>query len=208
MPLLTHLLDQSIQSLRSFFAIKHRNHVFTICLLSTIIAYSLVLTAYPAITFPWYLNTEEFPYIQEILRFVELDFRQQFFDIPGTPLMLLGTIFWSIYYWFSVLVGYADPSAGIRYFSFEHMQSLYLLMRVLSYCFYILSIVLTYLITRRLTNPVGGLVAASLLALSPIYGLSMLYLRIESTSLGLVLLSVWMILTALEDVLKVSRGQI
>ena len=62
MPLLTHLLDQSIQSLRSFFAIKHRNHVFTICLLSTIIAYSLVLTAYPAITFPWYLNTEEFPY--------------------------------------------------------------------------------------------------------------------------------------------------
>lgn len=187
-----------MQLFRSFFSINRRNTIFTACLLSAIIAYSLVLTGYPAITFPWYLNTEEFPYIQEILRFVELDFRQQFFDIPGTPLMFLGTFLWSIYYWFSVLVGYSHSSEGIRYFSFEHMQSLYLLMRILSYCFYILSIVLTFLITRRLSNAVGGLVAASLLSLSPIYGLSMLYLRIESISLALVLLSVWCVLTALE----------
>jgi len=199
MPLLTQFLHQPMQLFRSFFAIDRRNTIFTACLLSAIIAYSLVLTGYPAITFPWYLNTEEFPYIQEILRFVELDFRQQFFDIPGTPLMFLGTFFWSIYYWFSVLIGYANPSEGIRYFSFEHMQSLYLLMRILSYCFYILSIVLTFLITRRLTNAVGGLVAASLLSLSPIYGLSMLYLRIESISLALVLLSLWLILTALDS---------
>ncbi len=124
MYLLTQFLNKPIQSFRSFFAIERRNTVFTACLLSAIIAYSLVLTAYPSVTFPWYLNTEEFPYIQEILRFVELDFRQQLFDIPGTPLMFLGTFFWSIYYWFSVLAGYAHPSEGTRYFSFEHMQSL------------------------------------------------------------------------------------
>lgn len=183
MHLLPPLLRQPIHSFHSRIAKFDRNAVFTIFLLSLIIAYSLLLTGYPAITFPWYLNTEEFPYIQEILRFVELDFRQQFFDIPGTPLMFLGTFFWSIYYGFSVLVGYAHPSEGIRYFSFEHMQSLYLLMRILSYCFYILSIVLTFLITRRLTNVVGGLVAASLLSLSPIYGLSMLFFGLSPSAL-------------------------
>jgi hypothetical protein len=199
MPLLPQLLHEPIQAFRSRIARFDRNAIFTAFLLSLIIVYSLVLTGYPAITFPWYFNTEEFPYIQEILRFVEFDFRQQFFDMPGTPLIVLGTIFWSIYYWSSVLFGYADPSEGVRYFSFEHMQSLYLLMRVISYFFYILSIVLTYLITRRLTNSVGGLVAASLLSLSPIYGLSVLYLRIESLSLALVLLSVWLILIALHS---------
>jgi hypothetical protein len=72
---------------------------FTVVLLSVMIAYGSLLTGYPNIAFPWYLNTEEFPYIQEILRFSELDFRQQFFDIPGTPLMTLGTAIWSVWYW-------------------------------------------------------------------------------------------------------------
>lgn len=182
-----------------FLSVRNSNAVFTIFLLFAIVAYPLILAAYPAITFPWYFNTEEFPYIQEILRFVELDFRQQFFDIPGTPLMMVGTLLWSIYYWLGVILGYADPSQGIRYFSFEHMQSLYLLMRLLSYFLYALSIVLTYLIARRLTNSIGGYIAALLLAVSPIYGQTILYLRIESTNLFLVLLSVWLLLRALDS---------
>jgi hypothetical protein len=199
MLLLSQLLQQPLQSFRAFLGSKHRDVIFTICLLAVIIAYSLVLAGYPAITFPWYLNTEEFPYIQEVLRFVDLDFKQQFFDIPGTPLMLLGTFLWSIYYWICVAIGNANLSQGIRYFSFEHMQSLYLLMRLISYFFYVLSIVLTFIIARRLTNSVGGFVAALLLSLSPIYGLTILYLRIESTSLSLVLLSIWLMLKAIDS---------
>jgi dolichyl-phosphate-mannose-protein mannosyltransferase len=172
---------------------------FSVVLLSAMIIYGSLLTGYPNIAFPWYLNTEEFPYIQEILRFSELDFRQQFFDIPGTPLMTLGTAVWSIWYWICVVAGMADASHGIRYFSFSHMQWLYGLMRVISYLCYATSVVLTYSIGRRLTNAVGGYVAALMLVLSPMYGQTMLYLRIESTSLALVLFSVWSVLRALDS---------
>lgn len=78
------------------------------------------------------------------------------------------------------------------------MQSLYLLMRVISYFFYCLSIVFIYSIARRLTNLIGGLVAALLLGISPIYGLTATHLRIEPINLGLILLSVWIILKALD----------
>lgn len=172
--------------------------VFSILILIIIIIYSSCITAFPSITFPWYFNTEEFPYIQEVLRFIKLDFNQQFFDIPGTPLMLLGTFLWSVYYRICLILGFTNPSHGIRYFSFEHMQVLYLLMRSLSYFFYVLSIVLTYAITRRLTNSIGGLVAALLLGVSPIYGTTITHLRIEPTNLCLVLLSVWTVLKALD----------
>lgn len=71
---------------------KFKKEAFSIFTLVCIIIYSSYITVYPNITLPWYFNTEEFPYIQEVLRFIKLDFRQQFFDIPGTPLMLLGTL--------------------------------------------------------------------------------------------------------------------
>src|SRR4051812_26348092 len=39
--------------------------------------------AYPGILNPWYYNTEEFPFAQEVARFSSGDLRQRFFDIPG-----------------------------------------------------------------------------------------------------------------------------
>lgn len=112
--------------------------------------------------------------------------------------MIIGTFLWSIYYWACAFFDNPDTVQGIRYFSFKHIQELYLLMRVISYIFYALSILLTYLIAHRLTNRVGGLVAALLLSLSPIYGQTAWHLRIEPISLALTLLAVSFILFALE----------
>ncbi|MGI0486951.1 glycosyltransferase family 39 protein [Pantanalinema rosaneae CENA516] len=180
------------------FSPKSKEEAFSLFILLGIIIYSSCIAAYPNLTLPWYFNTEEFPYIQEVLRFIKLDFRQQFFDIPGTPLMFLGTLIWSAYYRVYLILGLTNQSHGIRYFSFEHLQSLYLLMRFISYFFYVLSIVLAYAIARRLTNPMGGLVTALLLGVSPTYGSTITHLRIEPTNLSLVLLSVWLILKALD----------
>jgi hypothetical protein len=167
-------------------------------LLVGVIGYATFTAAYPAVFFPWYYNTEEFPYVQEILRFVELDFRQEFFDIPGTPLMMLGTLLWWPYYLVQWVVG--DPSAahGVRFFTFEHLQALYVLLRLVSCVMYAAVVLLTYVIGRRLTNPAGGLVAAILLALHPILGMTVYHLRIEPTSLMLVLLALWLLLKALD----------
>jgi len=186
------------QLLSKYFSGVNSSSIFTGFILTIIIAYSLTISAYPTIFYPWYANTEEFPYIQEILRFVTFDFRQEFFDIPGTPLMMIGTFLWSVYYWVCAFFGHPDTVQGIRYFSFKNIQELYLLMRGLSYLFYVLSILLTYFIAHRLTNRVGGLVAALLLSLSPIYCQTTWHLRIEPISLALVLLAVSLILLALE----------
>ncbi|PZV14850.1 MAG: hypothetical protein DCF22_08185 [Leptolyngbya sp.] len=154
------------QLLSKYFSGANSSSIFTGIILTIIVAYSLTISAYPTIFYPWYANTEEFPYIQEILRFVTFDFRQEFFDIPGTPLMMIGTFLWSIYYWVCAFFSHPDTGQAIRYFSFKNIQELYLLMRVLSYFFYVLSILLTYFIAHRLTNRVGGLVAALLLSLA------------------------------------------
>lgn len=179
--------------------LSKNSFLFTFIILGSIIAYSLWVAAYPAFIFPWYANTEEFAYIQEIIRFVDFVFRQQFFDIPGTPLMIIGAFFWFIYYQFSILLSFADPALGIRHFSFEHMQQLYTLMRSLSYLFYAISIVLTFAIAQRLSTTIGGYIAALLLALSPVYSFTILHLRIEPTSLTFVLLSVWLVLLAISS---------
>lgn len=195
MTTITHFLKQFSDRHLQF---KDKPAIAVGIVLTAILLYSVTIAAYPTIIYPWYSNTEEFPYIQEIIRFSAGDFRQEFFDIPGTPLMAIGTLLWSSYYWLLSLLGNSDTTQGIRYFSFKHMQELYLLMRIISYLFYILSVVLTYKISARLTNWVGGLVSALMLALSPIYSQTLWHLRIESTSLGFVLLAVWLILLALE----------
>jgi len=196
---LTHVFHKLSQRIWRFCKAVPYQITFDNTVLALLIIYSVSIVAYPNLFFPWFINTEEFPYIQEILRFTELDFRQQFFDIPGTPLIFIGSVFWTLFYLICIVFGQADSSMGIRYFTFENMQSLYYLMRIISYVFYIISIVLTYKIAQRLTSSLGGLFAALLLALSPIYTLTIQHLRIEPMSLALVLLSIWCVLRAIDN---------
>src|SRR5262245_55398476 len=42
----------------------------------------------------WFFNADEYVVAGEVIRFTQLDFRQRFFDMPGTPLMLLTSAVW------------------------------------------------------------------------------------------------------------------
>lgn len=148
--------------------------------------------------FPWYFNTEEFPYIQEVMRFSEFDFRQQFFDIPGTPLMFLSTIFWWVYFVFCKIFGLRGADQGIRLFTFENMQILYYIMRGISCIAYISSGILTYKIVTRILNSAAGLFATCMVLVHPIFATTIYHLRVEPSNLAIVLLSLYLCLLAID----------
>ncbi len=159
--------------------------------------YVLATAVYPSILLPWYFNTEEFPYVQEVLRFSEFNFKQEFFDIPGTPLMMLGTALWWPYYLASNLLS-ADYQT-IREFNFGHLQEMYVLLRTISIVSFLATVVLTYLVANRLIGAAGACVAASIVAIHPMLNVTLYHLRIEPLNLALVLLSVWLVLKAVES---------
>jgi hypothetical protein len=167
-------------------------------LLTAVILVSLKIFLAPTLFLPWYFNTEEFPFVQEILRFSEFDFHQQFFDIPGTPFMALGTLLWWPCYLMARIFDPAHTAGGIRAFNFDHLQQLYVLLRLTGAALFALSVLLTYLIAKRLANPITGYVAAAILAFHPILDGTVYHIRIEPMAVATVLLSGWLMLRALD----------
>src|SRR5687767_10058207 len=86
---------------------------FAVAIVLALVGYVVYSSAWDMLGLAWYYNTEEFPYAQEIIRFAELDFRQEFFDIPGTPLLMLGTFLWWPYYLFHLVLGEPTAAQGI-----------------------------------------------------------------------------------------------
>jgi Dolichyl-phosphate-mannose-protein mannosyltransferase len=158
--------------------------------------YTLWVMSRDTLLIPWPTITDEFPYAQEVLRFIGLDFRQQFFDIPGTPFIFLTTALWSCYYWVLTLSGIAEPPTTITEFSFQQIQSLYIFLRLCVLVLDMVSVVLMYLVGRRLTNAVGGCVAALFLTFSSVYSDSAWYIRIEPLAVVLVLSTLYFWLVA------------
>src|SRR4029077_4204068 len=93
------------------------------------LAFSLLLLvgispAISTITVPWYVMTEELPYAQEVLRFLSGDFRQRFFDIPGTPFIALAASSSAL-----VLAGIkavSDKNASLFEIALDHLDFLYI----------------------------------------------------------------------------------
>jgi len=50
----------------------------------------------PAIGRAWYYRSDEYAVIGEIIRFLHLDFRQHYFDMPETPVMFLAAAAWAL----------------------------------------------------------------------------------------------------------------
>jgi len=151
-----------------------------------------------SLSIPWYYHADEIVYTSEIIKFLELNFNQNFFDIPGTPFMLLSAFLWALWYWALHLLGFVNDDLGIKLFTFEHISQLYSLMRFLVLVFYATSIFLVYAVGKRLTNSVGGCVAAVLLAFSTPYASYNTFVRTESLGISLMLLALWLVLDAVE----------
>ncbi len=167
-----------------------------IAFIAGLIVYTISLLAKCLVT-PWYYTSDEVVYTAEIVKFLDLNFNQNFFDIPGTPFMFLTTILWAVWYGLLYITGHASTAVGTRLFTFQHLQDLYFLMRLLVLIFYASSIALTYICGKRLTNAVGGCVAALFLALFFPYASYSSFVRTESMGITLALTALYLVLEAL-----------
>ena len=156
-------------------------------------------TLYPTLGMPWFSSSDENIIVTEVIRFSGFDFRQDFFDMPGTPLMLIGAAEWRLYYWAPVILHLS--SGGIGLFTSQHMQQLFTLMRWNSFLFYLLSAFLLFRIVWRLTDPYSGAAAATLFLFSPAYAKTVYSLRVEPATLCFMLASI-LVLTESERALR------
>jgi hypothetical protein len=147
----------------------------------------------PSLFRAWFYRSDEYVVIGEIIRFLHLDFRQHYFDMPDTPLMLASAAMWGVIY------GIAGHGAGIDRFTLDHLPRLFELVRAASFLTGLLGIVLVFLLASRLTNRAGGCVAAILLAMCPVYGWTESTIRPEPPVVCLFILSIFCLQRALAN---------
>ncbi len=139
----------------------------------------------PSLFRAWFYRSDEYAVIGEVLRFLHLDFRQHYFDMPDTPLMLASAAVWGVIY------GLAGHGVGIDQFTLHHLARLFEMVRAASFLTGLLGIVLVYLLGSNLTNRAGGCVAAMLLAMCPVYGWTESTIRPEPPVVCLFILSIF-----------------
>jgi 4-amino-4-deoxy-L-arabinose transferase-like glycosyltransferase len=122
--------------------------------------------------------TEELPYAQEVLRFLSGDFRQRFFDIPGTPFIALTASSSALI--LSGIKVVSDRSSSLFEIALNHLNFLYILMRGLSLLAFGVTGWLVFLIARRFASAWAAILGAAVFALHPIMGLSLYHTRIEA----------------------------
>jgi dolichyl-phosphate-mannose-protein mannosyltransferase len=169
-----------------------------ICFLVAMVAYEAWYLT-PSLFRAWYFSSDEYVMVAEVIRFLHLDFDQHFFDMPGTPLMILTAIIWLPTYAVGSAFGFSPSGAGLEHFTFDHLSLLFTLMRGETLFFALCSIVLIFFLASRLTNPAGGCVAALFLMMSPTYTSYSSFIRVESLSMCLILGSIFCMLRALRD---------
>src|SRR5262245_59111991 len=142
-----------------------------------------------ALSRSWFYSSDEYVFGAEVLRFLQLDLRQRFFDMPGTPFMFLTTLLWAAHFGVQALAGADGTRTGLALYTFQHIDALFTLMRVLTLLFFGLSVVVLYALAARLTNRMGAWFAALVLATSPTYTTYSSFVRIESLSMCFMLAS-------------------
>jgi hypothetical protein len=146
----------------------------------------------------WFFNSDEYVFAAEIIRFCSGDFRQQFFDIPGTLYMLLNALVWSAYYGGAVFFGATNRDATLPTFTFQNLDALFVLMRGTTLVFFLLSIVLVFVWVARASNRASAAVAALLLLMSPIYASYSSFVRTESMAVVLMVASMLLLWRTLD----------
>jgi hypothetical protein len=189
-------VDSRNKDLQNFYQ-KRILRFLEIAFISGLVIYSVSIL-WKSLSVPWIYNSDEVVYTAEVIKMLRLNFNQSFFDIPGTPFMFLTTILWAIWYAILSLSRQIPPDLSIKLFSFQNLDQLYFLMRFLVLFFYGLSIVLTYIVGKRLTNGVGGCVAALFLAWFYPYVVYSSFVRTESMGICLALIALYLVLDAIE----------
>jgi hypothetical protein len=153
----------------------------------------------PALFRTWFFSSDEYVIAAEVIRFSNLDFRQRFFDLPGTPFMLLDSLLWALVYGVERVLGLA-PSTTLATFTFQHISALFVLMRATTLLCFLLSAVLLYALVAKLMNSAAAAIASLLLVMSPIYCSYSSFTRTDSLAMVLILLATIWLLRGLEQV--------
>jgi len=153
----------------------------------------------------WFYTADELMIAGESIRFADLDPRQHFFDLPGTPFMMLTAVLWAalrqIAQWFAPDPWYGgiDSSmSGIVEFTYRHLDWLFTLIRSETIFFWACSLVLLYLLSRKLLNHAGACVACLVLMMSPAFSLFSSFCRVESMAVAFTLAALLVAYRALE----------
>jgi hypothetical protein len=146
----------------------------------------------------WFFSSDEYVMVAEVIRFLHLDFRQHFFDMPGTPLMFFSAVVWGLIYVCELAAGAAPRGAGLESFTFHHLPFLFILIRAITLFFALLSISLVFILASKVTNRAGASVAALLVMMSPTYTSYSSFIRVESLAMCLVLASILAMLHGLQ----------
>lgn len=97
------------------------------------------LELWPTLYKEWFFSSDEYVYVAEVIRFSGGDFRQRFFDIPGTPFMFLTTAVLAFQHAVAILL---DLLAGrhpdnLQDYLHGNVWLPVMFMRVLSFSFYL-----------------------------------------------------------------------
>ncbi len=150
--------------------------------LVALLAYSTAWM-WPTLFKAWFYRSDEYVYIAEVIRFAEGDFRQQLFEIPGTPLISLATLtmlgIHSVER-LAAVVSSAPSPPPLETFVWQNITLCVLTLRILTFAAYLATIPLTYFLAKRATNWQGGCVAAIVTALNPAYTSFSIFVRTEA----------------------------
>lgn len=164
--------------------------------LTVVVLFCIVSVNYRTITIPWFTTTEEFPYAQEVLRFLAGDFRQHFFDIPGTPFITVVTAICALI--LGVASRVSGQSSSLAALGFTHLDLVYLIMRCVSLASFAGATWLVFLIARRFASRWAALFGAAVFAAHPILAGTIYYTRIEPFGTLVVAASIMAWLRAVE----------
>lgn len=150
------------------------------------------------------MNPDEGVIVAEVIRFTNFDFHQHYYDMPGTPLMIIGAIEWfSCYCWSVITHGF---SLGTNAFSFQNIQHLYELLRLNDVFFFILSALLLFRLVARRINAYAGATAAVVLMTNSAYFATAASLRVESFSMCCLLAAILCLTECRPNIAPVLAG--
>ncbi|MCU1238596.1 MAG: hypothetical protein JWP63_6563 [Candidatus Solibacter sp.] len=147
----------------------------------------------------WFSSSDEYVLAAEVIRFSNLDFRQHFFDNPGSSFILLDAFLWRAFYGLQTMLGLSKDT-GIGPFTFQHIVTLFAMMRTTTIVFLLLSVVLLFLLAKKLMNASAAAVAALLLTMSPLYAATSSLARTESMAMACMLGAMLLVIRANERV--------
>jgi 4-amino-4-deoxy-L-arabinose transferase-like glycosyltransferase len=167
--------------------------IYLALLLSFALRYMLV-----SLSRSWFFSSDEYVIAGEVIRFLNLDLHQRFFDMPGTPLMALSAALWGLFYSLQTWISPDPYSLDITAFTFHHLDWFFTLLRSCTIFFYAGSLALLFPVARRVLNHAGAFVACLLLTMSVGYASYSSFCRVESMAIFLALCALLVTYRALE----------